>query len=422
MKILIIGDSKPANNSDELFNMLAKNCVEYIWLYGFWKPKISLIGSSYKISTINPIRQIQEIISKHRIELIFIRGDWFDDIFLRYIKYIVRSDFKIPIIVGYHCHTAMITEIENEIFLNGDAFILLNKYSKEHFSVHFPISDKPIFLMDSLYFPNFDYYKNQETKIKLSRDDGEPHCVIASAVIRISGLPNSTLNENIHHENYIIDRYDYYQIAKLLASNNIHVHIYGKFQGQDGLCNDNVKLVYLKLQNEYQKYIHFEGFYDSSDFATELSKYDFTIMNGMLPNQIVPPFEHMNYQVRMNPLLAAKLPIFVAKNTYKYLEDEINKKGIGIVFKDVSDVLQAIRNYEMMIDISKNIEKVQYYHSNDYWAPKLKTFFYDVINTYNLYEKEIKQIVSNENSFLYSSIKWYVKKIGRFVFSKIKSK
>jgi hypothetical protein len=386
VNILIIGDSKPANGSDSLFDMMQEIGHNCVLLHGYRKPNLNI--KSNKLSLINPIGQIKNTINQMSIDIIYIRGDWFDEVILNYSQAIVSANYNVPVVVGYHCHTALTTEVESSLFTLGDGYILINEYAKKYFEELYKLQEKPISVIPSLFLPNSEFYKKQvNTKYEKKTQKSEYHCVIVSGVIRISGLPKKLIRNEIHHENYIYDRYDYYQICKYLAANEIHVHLYGKYYAQQGLNVSNVKFVYEKLQAEFPEYIHYEGYYSGIDFVDEISRYDFTIMNGMLPDQLTPPFEHMNYQVRMNPILAARLPIFVARNTYSYLEDLITEKEIGLVFENINDIKRTLSDSKRMASFSKNISNVQMEHSNEYWVSEYISLFDKVIAGFESFTK-----------------------------------
>jgi hypothetical protein len=369
--ILVIGDSKKSNESDNGFNIYEKYDIKVVFLTP--SKKSSFQGLCYHLTPFNIRKKINDIINKHKIDLIYLRGDWFDLTIKIYAEKIISMKTSIPIVFGYHCHTAMITDLEKNIINNADGLVLLNKWAENYFMIECNIYNKNIFLVPSLFLPNLDFYKRSLQKRK-SSSDGFLHCVIPTGVIRNSSLPDRK-NKSINIENFIFERYDYYSVIKNLAERNIKVHIYGKFHGHTKAKTKMTKYIYGMLKEQYSEHVFYHGFYNGNDFAREISKYDFTIMTGIVPGQIPPPFEHMNYQVRLNTILAAKLPIFIAENTYHYMEDLIESKKIGAVYHSFDSLIEIVNDKKLLDGFTKNIENVFFEHSNDYWVPLLASYF-----------------------------------------------
>jgi len=401
--LLVIGDSKKSNESDNGFNIYEKYDIKVVFLTP--SKKTSFQGLCYSLTPLNIEKKIHVIIKKHKIDLIYLRGDWFDLTIKIYAEKIFSMNLSIPIVFGYHCHTAKITDLEKNIINNADGLVLLNKWAENYFMNECNISDKNIFLVPSLFLPNLDFYKRSLQKRK-SSSDGYLHCVIPTGVIRNSSLPDR-LNKSIHIENFLFERYDYYTVIKNLAERDIKVHIYGKFHGHSKAKTKMTKFIYEMLKKNYPDYVFYHGFYYGEDFAREISKYDFTIMTGIIPGQISPPFEHMNYQVRLNTILAAKLPIFIAENTYNYMEDLIESKKIGAVYNSFDCIKRIVNDRKLLDGFSKNIESIFIEHSNEFWVPLM-------INYFNTVKKQ------NNNTDIYSETS-ILNRWLRYYFLKVKS-
>lgn len=373
--ILVIGDSKPQSDSDLSFNKFDELGHDFHFLY---LGKKSLQKKSEKISITKFISQVERIIREKQISIIYLRADWFDTTFLYFSKVIVSYDFGVPVVVGYHCHTAKANQLEQYVLEHADAHIFINEVSKEYFHRIYSLN-KPYILVPSLFLPNLEWYRIP-LKDKLSSNSDELHCVIPTSAIRIATPPEKE-HEKIHIENYLFDRYDYYQVIKKLIREKIHVHIYGNFKAPLKGYSRITEEIYKNLKkNEFGDYFHIEGFYRKSDFNSELSKYDFAVFTGFIPNQEVPPFEHMNYQVRFNPTLAANLPVFVAKNTGLEMEKELTKNQQGYIFSSFYDLKKVASDRQSLGKMAEKCRSSQKLHSNDFWMPKIRDFFSEVIN------------------------------------------
>ena len=128
--ILIIGDSKPQSDSDQSFNIFTQYGYDFCFL------SLGKTSSQLKSKRLNPyrfIKQIQNLIIEKNITVIYLRADWFDAVFLYYAKAICSFNFGIPLIVGYHCHTAKKNNLEKFVLENADAHIFINNESQEYF-------------------------------------------------------------------------------------------------------------------------------------------------------------------------------------------------------------------------------------------------------------------------------------------------
>ncbi|MCK4822438.1 DUF115 domain-containing protein, partial [bacterium] len=375
MNILIIGARKPKNAMDLGYPAFETLGHIYVYLYdGIEYP----LRGGIQVNKGDIINQLRSIISHYRINILYFRADWYDAIYKEAARQVFSANLGVPKVFGYHCHTACPNELEEFVFSRADAFVLLNEEALTYFSGTYGVS-KPYFLMPSLLFPPRSWYDTFSKLPKLSACDGGSHCVIPSAVIRLSGLASERV-PLVPIENFLCERYDYYQIVQNLAARQIHVHVYGKFvKFPLGYARD-VEQVYRELEAN-SSYIHLEGVLPEKEFTVVLSQYDFAILLGFLPGYIVPKFDHMNYQGRLNSVLAAGLPIFVAKGTSADLEREISESGAGFVFDSFEDLKNEISNSDFMHSASKAAIDLQERDSFEAWMEPLCQFFQEVIET-----------------------------------------
>jgi hypothetical protein len=118
---------------------------------------------------------------------------------------------------------------------------------------------------------------------------------------------------------------------------------------------------------------------DQGDFATELSQYDAALLTGFVPYQPVPKFDHMNYQVRFNPVLAARLPAFIPAGTTSCGEREIRETRAGFVFDSIDSLVDTLHDAGQLARASNAAHSAQDRHSAEAWTPTLVEFFAKVI-------------------------------------------
>ena len=92
----------------------------------------------------------------------------------------------------------------------------------------------------------------------------------------------------------------------------------------------------------------------------------------------------MNYQLRMNPTLAAGLPMLVAKGTGSWLEREISTSGAGLVYESFDEVLPFLQDRAALGRASQAAICLQERHSFDYWIDPLMHFFGDVVGHFRV--------------------------------------
>lgn len=376
MNLLIIGDRKPLNDSDLSFAAIREAGHDVTFLYR---------GPEYPfefgiaVDDSRPLEQIAQIVREKQIDAIYFRVDWFDKLYTLHGRAIMETDFGVPIIFGYHCHTCHRTDLEAHSFEQADALVLLNQESKLWFNRLYG-TDKPTMLMPSLLFPRRAWY-DVPTKPKLSMADGKRHLVIPSNVIRCASVP-AKLDPAVPIENYVIDRYDYLRLIEQLAKRGIIVHVYGKFVVQGGGDASDTERAYRAIANQYPGRVYFDGRVDQRDFATELSQYDGALLTGFVPYQPVPKFDHMNYQVRFNPVLAAGLPSFIPAGTTSCGERELKISGAGFVFTSFEHVVDLLANERKLRSASESARQLQGRHSMEPWVAPLMEFFAEVVERF----------------------------------------
>ncbi len=376
MNLLIIGDRKPLNDSDLALSVFRDAGHDTTFLYR---------GPEYPLDFGIPVEegrvidQIGEIVSSKSIDVIYFRVDWFDKLYTLHGRAILDADFGVPIVFGYHCHTCCPTDFEAHSFANADALILLNAESQGWFESRYAIQ-QPTRCVPSLFLPKKDWY-DVPLASKLSKADGRRHVVIPSNVLRVAAVPEK-LDPAVPIESAIIDRYDYVRLIEQLAKRELIVHVYGKFAAHNGQMIEQVERAYRALASQYPTRVHFHGRVDQAAFATELSQYDAALLTGYVPYQPVPKFDHMNYQIRMNPVLAARLPMLIASGTGAWTERELKRSGAGFVFNSFENLAETLKNEKKLLAASEAAVQLQASHNAEAWVEPMTSFFAVVVESY----------------------------------------
>ena len=372
MNILLLGDRKPLNDSDHAFAAFVEAGHDVTFLHrGYNYP----FDFGLVIDDADPVGHIRRVVRERNVEVINFRVDWFDRLYQHRGREILDADFGVPLVFGYHCHTCQRTDLEAHAIARADALLLLNAESKAWLESLYG-TRKPTLLVPSLLLPRRDWY-DVPLLPKRSASDGAPHLVIPSAAIRCAAVP-ATLDANVPIENYVLDRYDYLRLIEQVVGRGVHVHLYGKFAVYGGADASETERAYRALAVRSEGRLHFEGRVDQKEFATALSQYDGALLTGFVPHQPVPRFDHMNYQVRFNPVLAARVPAFVPAGTTSCGERELRSSGAGFVFESIDELVAIARDAGRLSAASEAARVAQDRHSAEAWIAPITTFLADV--------------------------------------------
>lgn len=375
MNLLILGDRKPLNDSDDAFTTFSEAGHHVTFLHG---GSASTLLFAVLADETNLVGQIRSIVRERKIDAIYFRVDWFDKLYQKHAQAIFATDFGVPIVFGYHCHTCHPTPLESMSFARADALVLLNEESQGWLeSVH---GARPTMLMPSLFLPRRKFY-DVPLRSKRSAIDGVPHVVIPSNAIRLTNVP-ATLDPNVPLETYVLERYDYLRLCEQLLRRGVAVSIYGKFNMQGSSDASRVEATYRALADRFAGRLHFPGRVDQRDFSTELSQYDAALLTGYTPHQPVPRFDHMNYQLRFNPVLAARLPSFIPRGTGSYMEREIAETGAGFVVDSIDEIADRLHDDAGMQRASNAAHAAQDRHSFEHYTTALSAFFQQAARSY----------------------------------------
>lgn len=243
------------------------------------------------------------------------------------------------------------------LYANADGKIYLNKYVQEWYEQFIPRRGLS-FIMDG-DLPKGDYF-DRPFSPKLSEKDGAVHTLVTG---RMVGLTPGDM--------------------KVLADNNIHVHLYSENylsqrEGQNGM--------FLKAA---PKHFHVHKHCSHIDWVEEFSKYDagwlhcFHSRNkGELMNA---SWDDLNIPARMSTYAAAGLPV-IQRNNFDHtvvMQEVARDKDFGIFFTTVRDLVTQLHDKCLMEAKSDNMKKYRGQFFFDSHVDGLIDFFKQVIKIKN---------------------------------------
>ena len=356
MKILIVGEL--AYNPERIYALEQAGHK----LYGLWYPQPGSI-----ISTIGPLPfgHVEDIpfeTWRERIREVspdIIYGMLNAEI-IGWVYDVVRAVPDIPF--AWHLkegpHMAVRMGLwEKLVWLYDHAAvrIFLNEVVRDWFMQFLPEKDTPTIILDG-DLPKQDYFKDCFSE-KLSASDGDVHTVIAGRMIGIGT-----------------------QGLRVLAENNVHVHLY----------TENFHIARAKLLNHYKEkfpsHFHLHPHVSPADWTREFSKYNAGWMHNVTSsnggNLLVATWDDLNLPARMSTYMAAGLPVIHSDNSGNIvaMEKIIDERGIGISYKGMADLVEKLRDRGAMKKIAENVMRHRLEFSFDYHVPEIITTFKKVIN------------------------------------------
>ncbi|NDV67917.1 glycosyltransferase family 2 protein [Dysgonomonas sp. 25] len=244
-----------------------------------------------------------------------------------------------------------------DLYNRADGKIYLNPELKVWYEQF--ITEKGLsFILDG-DLPKEEYFTNDFSD-KLSDSDYAIHTVIPG---RIIGLQVEDI--------------------KLLAENNIHIHMYVEnyLASRESFIKDAIKVA--------PEHFHTHPHCSPERWVNEFSKYDagwlhcFESKNN---KRIMDAgWDDLNMPARMNTLAAAGLPM-IQKDNSKHIvamQSHIAQYGMGIFYKDIHDLIIQLKDKQRMNILTCNALQHRSKFSFDYHADELIRFFKKVIASKN---------------------------------------
>jgi hypothetical protein len=194
---------------------------------------------------------------------------------------------------------------------------------------------------------------------KLSKKDGNIHTVVVGRMIGLS-----------------------LEDIRLLAKNNIHIHLYNENYISEADKINPYKII-------VPKHFHVHHHCSQFDWVKEFSKYDagwlHCINSNNKGNIKQASWEDLNLPARINTLVAAGLPIIQKENTEHIvaMKNYIQNYDIGIFYTTIDDLVNKLRNKPEIARLNNNILIHRSKFTFDYHVPDLIDFFRKVISCFN---------------------------------------
>ncbi|MDB5248316.1 MAG: glycosyl transferase [Segetibacter sp.] len=234
--------------------------------------------------------------------------------------------------------------------------------------------------------PKKDWFNQPQSKLLSDSTPGEFHTVVPGRPI---GL----------HPHNVVE----------LMEQKIHLHFYGDFtQGQ--------WLQWIEKTHKMAPgYLHIHPNVDQENWVKEFSQYDagwlhfFKSENNSEIRR--SNWDDLNIPARMATLAIAGIPMLQADNEGHIVATQslVKKLGIGLLFQDIEELGQLMRNRQLMMNLRENVWNKRELFLFDHHAGSLVQFFRNVIANHrnketarqdtldNLYS-EIKEIQSNSRA------------------------
>jgi hypothetical protein len=234
--------------------------------------------------------------------------------------------------------------------------------------------------------PKKDWFNQPQSKLLSDSTPGEFHTVVPGRPI---GL----------HPHNVVE----------LMEQKIHLHFYGDFtQGQ--------WLQWIEKTHKMAPgYLHIHPNVDQENWVKEFSQYDagwlhfFKSENNSEIRR--SNWDDLNIPARMATLAIAGIPMLQADNEGHIVATQslVKKLGIGLLFQDIEELGQLMRNRQSMMNLRENVWNKRELFLFDHHAGSLIEFFRNVIANHrnketarqdtldNLYS-EIKEIQSNSRA------------------------
>jgi glycosyltransferase involved in cell wall biosynthesis len=170
------------------------------------------------------------------------------------------------------------------------------------------------------------------------------------------------------------------KLVEGLASQNIHVHLYGDFN--KGFYSSWVA----EAQRLAPDHLHLHKHVGQQDWVSEFSKYDAGWLHHFKSENEgdlqKATWEDMNYPARISTLASAGVPLIQFDNAGSVVATQslVRALDIGVFYKDAEQLGAHLRDQERMAHLRRNIWESRECFTFDYHADALIDFFRRVIS------------------------------------------
>ncbi|NDV65746.1 glycosyltransferase family 2 protein [Bacteroides sp. 224] len=249
-----------------------------------------------------------------------------------------------------------------DLYTYADGRMYLNEEIKDWFELFVPakIKPRPSYILDG-DLPKGDCFQG-EFSDKLSAIDGQIHTVVIGRIIGISPFD-----------------------MKILAENNIHLHVYNENHVSD-------ELVTSRFRKVAPDHFHLHSHCSQFGWVKEFSKYDAGWLHSFIAfNENSLPragWSDLNIPARINTLAAAGIPMIQRDNSQHIvaMQNHVKKHGMGIFYKSYKDLANQLNDKESLKKIEANVRKHRLEFTFDYHVPDIIRFFREIIKESKQYK------------------------------------
>lgn len=244
-----------------------------------------------------------------------------------------------------------------ELYMKSDGLIYINELYKKWIEQYLPLRATETLILDGDLVKR--EWMTQRYSKKLSLQDGEMHTLII-------GRPLGIMPVDVEH----------------LAKNKVHIHLYGTY---DVIFKDWVA----KNKEITDKYFHVHSNCHPQQWVEEFSKYDAAWLHSFDSKNRGDlkrlTWHDLNLPARMSTIAISGLPMIQKNNSgHKVATQQILEQyDIGILYKDMEDLVNILFNAEQMSVLNKNAKAVSKEFCFDYKVDVLTQFFEKVISNFN---------------------------------------
>lgn len=330
-------------------------------LYGLWNTDphypFSYVGHLPfgNIQDIPYNKEWKENVNKIKPDIIYALGNWN---IINMAHDVLTSNLKIPFIWHFK-ESPILTMKFNlwnklvDLYKHSDGLIFINDKVRSWVELYCR-SIKNSFILD-LDLPIKDYFEKPFSK-KLSEDDNAIHTLVAG---RLQGISVDDM--------------------KILAKQNIHLHVYSENAHE---MWHNEFCVFL---DSSPAHFHIHKHVSNDRWVEEFSKYDAGWLHCFnSKNQgdlLYATWDDLNMPARIYTLAAAGIPMIQKDNTGNIvaMQDVVRKYDIGVFYKDIEHLADSLFNKGKMKSLTDHLTASRSQFTFDYYVSDLIHFFKQVI-------------------------------------------
>lgn len=259
------------------------------------------------------------------------------------------------------------------LYNHADVKIYLNEVVKAWFEMFIPQCKNDIIVLLDGDLPKQEYFKTCLSK-KISNTTDGIHTVVVG---RMVGLGEKGL--------------------KVLADNNVHVHLYTEnyHSSREALLN--------YYQRSFPNHFHLHPHVSPDKWTKEFSKYDAGWMHIVKSSNggslLHATWDDLNLPARISTYMAAGIPVIISDSPDNTIasQNQVKELGIGVTYTNLVELVRKLYDKAKMEELYMNVFKHRKEFSFDFHVPTLIESFKKAINN----KKNERQIVTKNREYDY---------------------